>query len=196
MNGTKHLSLLLLSLSTAAALANEASLRALAESVRRQPDSEKALAIFSGMADLPDMDLSGAAAIQALRQGGLPGGAQVDEALGRISRLSKSGPRVRITLTGKAAFPAKDKGWVRLAPVVEFKVRRSGAAIVLDGFSGVTLARGKTGGLSISLKKVQVTNPAPGKTMADFTAGWVWPLEKTVTVELSKAGGFAGALPP
>lgn len=203
-----RLSLALFGLALAAApllARGEEHLLILVRAVRAAEGKAAIGALLDGLADLPEVDAPGDALRAALAAGGVPSTPVSARFLGGIARLARRGAELRVDYARPAqhevVIDGKPKGWVTLERVVRFEVVRRRGAVALTGISGIRLSR-EADGFKVRLKEV-VVERRQGRTIARVTAGLTWPLERTVTVDLSdprtaadgvEREGMAGAL--
>lgn len=202
----------LLTLALAAPLLaqGEEHIVALVRAVRAAPGNTLIAALLGGLADMPAVDMQGGQLRAALREAGLPSNPVSDQFLGPIARLKKDAGKQRFSFTYPApakvevVMGGKSKGWVTLERDVAFRCRRVDAQLVLDDIKGIKLSQTRDS-FSVSLKKIVVLEEN-GRLVAKATAGLVWPLEATRTIDLSdpskiadeasapESGGINGAL--
>lgn len=183
----------------------EEHLAALVGAVRAAGGKAAIGALLGGLADLPEVDVEGGALRAALTAAGLPSTPVSDRFLAGITRLTRRGADLRVSYASPAqhqvVIDGQSKGWVTLERVVRFEVVRRREGVALTGISGIRLSR-EPDGFKVRLKEV-VVERRQGRTIARVTAGLTWPLERTVTVDLTdprtaadgvEREGMAGAL--
>lgn len=149
-------------------------------------------AILGALADLPDVTLDGPALREALRRSGLPAHAASDRILGAVTSLERRRDRLVLRLAAatstEVVIKGDSKGWVHLAPVVSLRLRRVGERdVLIDDLTGIRLSKHQ-GSFAVSLKRIAAAwapGPASTRPVARITAGLTWPLERTVTVDLT-----------
>ncbi len=162
-------------------------------------------AFLGALAELPDATLDGPALRGALQRAGLPTHEASDRILGAVTSLEKRRDRVVLRLASATSthvtIKGDPKGWVHLAPEVRFRVRRTAGpeqGALLDDLSGIRLSK-QEGSFAVSLKRISAAWAGP-RPIARITAGLTWPLERTVTVDLTDptrlptTDGLAGSL--
>jgi hypothetical protein len=158
-------------------------------------DSQNPIGTFlTAFAALPDTDLTGDQFRRALRDAGVPSEPTGDKVLGHIVRFQKTHEKITITNDQKAAteivVDGDSKGVVTLDRVVTLNVKKQGDTVTVDGFNGLQLSK-KVDSFKVSLKRLVITKEN-GKNVAKVTAGLAWPLQKTVTIDLSDPTNLAG----
>lgn len=179
--------LLLLALAAPLLAEGEQHLVALVRATRAAPGKGMIAALLGGLADLPGLDLEGGRLRAALRGAGLPPHPVADRFLDPIARLNKSGSKLELRYPSpvqvEVVVGGKPRGWVTLERQVSFRAERREGRLLLDDIKGIKLSRSREG-FQVSLKRIQVLTEA-GRPVAKVTAGLVWPLEKTRTIDLS-----------
>jgi hypothetical protein len=158
-------------------------------------DSKNPIGTFlEAFAALPDCDLTGDQFRGALRDAGIPSEPAGDKILGHIARFQKTREKITITNDQKAAteivVDGQSKGVVTLDRVLTLDVKRQGDTVTVDGFSGIQLSK-RVGSTHVGLKRVVITKE-DGKNVAKVTAGFAWPLQKTVTIDLGDPTNLTG----
>lgn len=149
------------------------------------------VAFYQGLAAMNDFDLREADVRRALTQAGAPPDGPMGKALGTITRLRKSGDRLRVGRAKQVLIRAPE-GYTRLQKDVRARMRvLSNGKVRVDEIRGVKMGRSKY--LMVPLRKVTYST-VNGRPMAKASLGY-FPFVTTVTVELDASTGLSGSVP-
>lgn len=146
--------------------------------------SEPVSAVFSGLAALPDLSVSGDSFDAAIEAGGAPRDGLVAKLLGGLQGVTKKGNRLEMRRASPITIqlPSADGSgaYVSFDKTVSFKTTRNGATVEVTDPQGVQV--GESAGSLYSLRALSVTPSATGSTLS-LTAG-TFIFSKTKKVEI------------